>query len=78
MTVTIEEIKTLLGLQLGVRNVNEEDRIGADLGAASDDMVSLLSAIEDKYHIVINNDEIVEIEKVVDLYNLVRRLVNRD
>ena len=38
--VTLEEIKKLVGLQLGTRNVGEHDRLLEDLSAESADVAS--------------------------------------
>ena len=71
MTVTIEDIQTLVGLQLGRRNVSEQDRLLEDLGAESADIVNIIATIEDKYDISLEEADISMARTVKDLYDLV-------
>ncbi len=70
---SIDEIKILVGLQLGVRHVNEADRFMEDLGAESADLANLIAAVEEKYHIEIKESEIARIFTPADLLDLVRK-----
>lgn len=72
-STSIEEIKKLVGLQLGARNVNEADRFMEDLGAESADIANLIAAVEEKYQIEIKESEIARILTPADLFDLVRR-----
>jgi acyl carrier protein len=69
---TSEEIQKLVGRQLGVRDVKLEDDIAADLGAVSADIINIVAAIEDLFHIVIGEEELPDIHTVDQLYRLVR------
>ena len=60
-TVSIDEIKKLVGLQLGKRNVNENDRFAEDLGAESADVANIVAIVEEKYGITIKEAEIANI-----------------
>jgi acyl carrier protein len=71
-SITIDEIKKMVGLQLGVRVVNEHDRIVEDLGAESADVANLVAAVEERYHIGIKESEIARIFTPNDLFELVR------
>jgi acyl carrier protein len=71
-SITIDEIKKMVGLQLGVRAVNEHDRIVEDLGAESADVANLVAAVEERYHIGIKESEIARIFTPNDLFELVR------
>ncbi len=51
--VTLEEIKRLVGLQLGARNVSEQDRFLEDLSAELADVANLIASVEEKYKITI-------------------------
>lgn len=73
--VSIEEIKRMVGLQLGKRSVNETDRLMEDLGAESSDVANLVAAVEEKYAITIKESEIARIYTPLDLFELVKRRV---
>ncbi len=70
--LTIAEIQTLVSLQLGIASVGEEDLLVSELGAESADVVNLIAAVEDKYDVVIAEDEIPEIRSVRDLFERAR------
>jgi acyl carrier protein len=70
--VTIEDISTLVGVQLGKRGVKPDDRFLEDLGAESMDVVNIAAAVEDKYRIRINESEIGGIRTPSDLLRLVQ------
>jgi acyl carrier protein len=71
MKVSLEEICTLVGLQLGVRNVKGSDRIQENLGADSVDVVNIVATVEEKYRIEIEEAELAGIHTVGDLRDLV-------
>lgn len=70
MSLSIDEIKNLVRIQLGVKQVKAEDRIIEDLGAESADIVNIIAALEDKYQIRIDEEEIGDIRTVADLVDL--------
>ena len=72
MPVNIVDIKKLVGLQLGVRAVNDQDRLVEDLGAESADVANLIAAVEEKYNITIKESEIAKIFTPVDLYQIIQ------
>ncbi len=69
--VTLDEIKKLVGLQLGKRHVSNTDRLVEDLGAESADVANLVAAAESKYGITIKESELARIFTAQDLYELV-------
>jgi acyl carrier protein len=71
--VTMEDIKRLVGLQLGTRKVGEHDRFLEDLAAESADVANIIAAVEDKYKITIKESEIAKIFTPNDLTELVRK-----
>lgn len=71
-SVTLDEIKKLVGLQLGRRNVNDSDRLMEDLGAESSDVANIVAAVEEKYHISIKESEIARILTPIDLLELIQ------
>lgn len=74
-SVTLDEIKKLVGLQLGRRNVNDSDRLVEDLGAESSDVANIIAAAEEKYHISIKESEIACIFTPIDLSELVQKRI---
>ena len=69
--VRLEDIKRLVGLQLGVHNVGEHDRLLEDLAAESADVANLIASVEEKYKITIKESEIAKIFTPNDLFKLV-------
>lgn len=74
MTVSLADLKTLVGLQLGKPNIDETAHFVEELGAESADILNILLAVEDKYRIFIAESEMSEIKSTADLYALVKRL----
>ena len=71
MKPTAEEIRNLVGRQLGLRDVRLEDDIAADLGAVSADIINIVAALEDLYKVVIGEEELPDIRTVEQLHRLV-------
>jgi acyl carrier protein len=72
MVVTMEEIQTLVRLQLGRRKVFAEDRFMEDLGAESADLVNLIATVEDKFNISFDEADISRVRTVQQLYDLIK------
>jgi acyl carrier protein len=72
MAVMIEDIQTLVGLQLGKRKVSASDRLMEDLGAESADIVNIIATVEDKYRISLEEADISRVRTVRDLYDLIK------
>jgi acyl carrier protein len=77
-TVTLQEITQLVGVQLGKRNAQANDRLLQDLGAESADVANIVTAVEDKYGIEIQETEIASIQTSSDLYELVAKHLGKD
>jgi len=73
MTVDLEDITKLVGLQLGKRNVQAGDRLVEDLGAESADVANIVATVEEKYGISIKEAEIARIFTPADLFNLIQK-----
>jgi acyl carrier protein len=69
----LDEIKTMVALQLGVKDVHAEDRLVEDLGAESADVLNIVAALEDKYQITVDEPELQDVSTVSDLQTLVQR-----
>ncbi len=70
--VSIEDIRSLVCLQLGLERVGAEDNLVSDLGAESADLVNLVATVEDKYGIFVAEDELPDLKTVRDLFERVR------
>ena len=74
MTVTLADLKTLVGLQLGQAEIDSSAHFVEELGAESADILNIILAVEDKYAVHIADSEMSEVRTTSDLYNLVKRL----
>lgn len=75
-SITQDEIRKLVELQLGKRDVLTNDHLVEDLGAESSDVVNLIAAAEEKYRITINESEIASIFTPADLFELIQKRLN--
>lgn len=73
MTVSLDEICRLIGLQLGRKGVRGEDHIVGDLGAESIDILNIVATIEEKYRVVFEEEELARMERISDLHSLTLR-----
>lgn len=71
MTVTVEDIQTLVRMQLGLRSVDADDLLIEDLGAESADIVNIIAAAEDKYNISMDEADIPGVRSIRQLYELI-------
>jgi acyl carrier protein len=74
----IDEIMTIISVQLGIQEIPSEAHIIQDLGAESADIVGIVAALEDKYGIMIEEGELAEIQTVVELTDLVQKKLPPD
>ena len=72
MPVTIEDIESLVRLQLGSRKISAQDRFMEDLGAESADLVNIIAAAEDKFNISFNEADISRVRTVQELYEIIK------
>jgi acyl carrier protein len=72
MSVTIEDIKRIISLQLGIREIKDEDHFLQDLHAESFDVMNIIIAIEDKYGVSIKEVEIPNLQTPLALYQFVK------
>ena len=72
-TLSMDEIKKLVGMQLGKRNVNDKDRFVEDLGAESADVANIVATVEEKYGITIKETEIARLFTPEDLFILIQK-----
>jgi acyl carrier protein len=72
-SVTLDDIKRIVGLQLGLSTVPDQARFVEDLGAESADLANIVAAVESKYGIRMKESEIARIFTSAELYEAVRR-----
>ncbi len=75
MSLSLDEIKRLISLQLGARGIDDDARFLEDLDAESVDVMNIVVAVEEKYRVEIKESEIPYILTPIDLYNLVKSRV---
>jgi acyl carrier protein len=73
--VLLDDIKKLVSLQLGKREIRGQDRFLEDLGAESADVANIVAAAEGKYQITVKESEIAKIRTPADLFELVRKKI---
>ena len=71
--VSMEEIKRLVRLQLGVREVEEDSLLVEELSAESADVANIVAALEEKYQIMVKESEIAKVRTPADLFELVKK-----
>lgn len=69
--VTIDDVRSLVCLQLGRSRVDADADLVSDLGAESADVVNLIAALEDKYGVVVGEEELPDLKTVRDLFERV-------
>jgi acyl carrier protein len=72
-TASIDDIKNLVGMQLGKRNVNDKDRFVEDLGAESADVANIVATVEERYGVTIKESEIARLFTAEDLFALIQK-----
>lgn len=73
MPVTVESIQELVGRQLGRRGVKADDHLVADLGVESIDVLNLVRALEEKFHVSLSDEEVAGLQTVRDLHAILVR-----
>jgi acyl carrier protein len=74
----IDEMTTIVSVQLGIQEIPREAHIIQDLGAESADIVGIVAALEDKYGIMIDEGEMADIQTVAELTDLVQKKLPPD
>ena len=76
MVVSIDEIISIVSLQLGIVEVSIEQRLVEDLGAESADIANMIAAVEEKYQIFVSEEMIAKIRSVNDLHSTITQHLN--
>jgi acyl carrier protein len=70
MLIELDEVCRTVGLVLGCRDPKADDRIEADLGGESIDVLNIVVTFEKKYSISIDEASLANVSTVRDLYHL--------
>lgn len=70
--ISFDEIREIVKLKLGARQVDESSRLIEDLRAESMDIVSLAALVEERYGVMIRESELSAMKTVGDLHALIR------
>ena len=73
---TLDEVRRVVALELGVKQVSGDDRLVDDLGVESFDLVAILSAVEDRWGISAREADLSQLGTVADLHQLIGRLAD--
>ena len=76
MKALVEDIISIVSLQLGIKGVLEHHRLIEDLGAESADIANMIATLEEKYQIFINEEMIAKIRSVKDLHLIINQRLN--
>lgn len=71
MPVDMNEILKVVRRQLGVKVVVADDHLQSDLGVESIDLQGIITALEDRFGISLDDEELEPIETVRDIHTLV-------
>ena len=71
MSVDIEEILKIVRRQLGLGAVAADLHLQADLGAESVDLQGIYAALEDRFGVTLEDEDLAAIETVRDVHALV-------
>lgn len=70
--ISLEEIQTIVGLQLGIKNVRPEDHLLSDLGAESADILNIIAGVEDRCKIRIPEKDITGLDTAVRIWTYIK------
>ncbi len=76
MLAELDEVGRTVGLVLGRRRVDADQRLVEDLGAESADVLNLMVTLEEKYGVKIDEAEMTAVATVRDLYNLLAKITD--
>lgn len=73
MTIQIDELLEVVRIQLGADSVHGDDRFQEDLDAESADVLNIVAVAEDRWGVTIDEEELIELGTVTDLFELIQR-----
>lgn len=72
MTISMDELMEVVRVQLGAVTVRPDDRFQEDLDAESTDLLNIVAAAEDRWAVSIDEEELIELTTVNDLFEMIR------
>jgi acyl carrier protein len=69
----MDELSELVRVQLGASSVRPEHRFQEDLDAESTDLLNIVAAAEDRWGVTIDEEELIELATVNDLFEMIRK-----
>jgi acyl carrier protein len=72
VAVTLAKIRRLVAEELRLKNVAADDLILEDLGAESIEVMSIITAIEERYGVIIAEGELPDLRTAAALFERVR------
>jgi len=76
MLIELDDVCRTVGLVLGHRNPNADDRFQEDLGGESIDELNVIIALEEKHGISIDEADLATVSTIRDLYHLLLKSAN--
>ncbi len=70
MLIELDDVCRTVGLVLGRHDPKPDDRIQADLGGESIDVLNIIVTLQQKYGISLDEADLVNVSTVRDLYHL--------
>jgi acyl carrier protein len=70
MLIDLDDVCRTVGLVLGHRDPKADDRIQADLGGESIDVLNIVATLEQKYGVSIDEADMASVSTVRDLHSL--------
>ncbi len=70
MLIDLDDVCRTVGLVLGKHDPKPDDRIQADLGGESIDMLNIIVTVQQKYRVTLHEADMVHVSTIRDLYAL--------
>ena len=71
--MSIEIIKEIVQVQLGIKKVSIEDHFMNDLGAESFDILNIISRVEEYFRVNLDQSDLSKVKNINDLYELLTK-----
>ncbi|MCI5082739.1 MAG: acyl carrier protein [Saprospiraceae bacterium] len=69
--VKIEDVQSIIANYFGKESVSPDERLREDLKADTDDIMNILASIEDKYDIVVEENDLANLKNAKDIVKYV-------
>jgi acyl carrier protein len=75
MTVSLEEIKKIAALRLGLMDIDENAGLVENLGAESAEIIGIIASIEETFNVTFDEMDIPKMKNLKDLFLHTQKLV---